>query len=926
MAGRGVTQATVPGVASSGSGGGGGGGGGGRGGEASPNNGINASHVNSFRISAVIDCLALHVRSHLKGDAVEFLNLCLSLARGIDFSIANHEVPIRAQELPSLVKQKVLLLPSDYSDNGSRISSRYRLLVARYSTALWLEYGYMELPALEFHWMLNACQSGWFSDRDSEELINLTKEIANNFGSVSHFNAEPVCSVSVISTIMSRFYPRMKMGHMFVFLEVKPGFDAYVSDFQISKNLKSSPGDKIGTETAEYCLFTLTIFQDLLIMIINGYVIFLILDAMNMRGYLLLKQTVSRHLPASLAPKVNFLLNGKAVEKRSSLFMDTGPQIPTAVTHFLKYGSNLLQAVGEFNGNYLVVVAIMSEMPNADSNALQDYEQHAPSTVDSDSEIIEGPSRISLNCPISFRRIRTPVKGHSCKHIQVLKEVEANVSDIIFSSDGSWQAVMKSDDVIQKPEKKTSTTGNNDSPEPVGLLDLTQTDDAMDNTTTCETEDRKLSQTACQSQSVTQTMAVNSLIANTNYVNPSSTDIEHDFWSGVYLSTFGLASSNFRANELVAAVSVSTSNFIPSPPGLTDSFVSPNGEVEAFPGNSLMPASVPQSEASLPNTLQLQQCQLGNATITNEYGRLQAIRRHVTRIPSAVQALPAQDSSSVLQQMSRDNVDALVHNGLSAASHASPTSPMISNPVLHSSSLKLSQMSSSPLHHYPRIQQTRPFPYVSPPQQNIVLQASGQVPNAPRVLNPRSSQQMTNFRMPRSMSQSLGTNISSIQSPTGLLRPQSDVGVSQDRIVHTTELVSGQHSSRTALADRTMAVDTSRAAPYSTNPDRRMPSVGDQRSNFGIASQPSTSTGAYDRADQNWRPAVRMRGALSGQAYTNALNQYVIRPNQQAQVARPTSNVTSVPDNVPAPNYPSPRPGSRPGGLDSLPNRSSEMQ
>ncbi|KAL0312537.1 UNVERIFIED_CONTAM: hypothetical protein Sradi_5653000 [Sesamum radiatum] len=257
---------------------------------------------------------------------------------------------------------------------------------------------------------------------------------------------------------------------------------------------------------------------------------------------------------------------------------------------------------------------------------------------------------------------------------QVLKEVEANVSDIIFSSDGSWQAVMNSDDAIQKPEKNASITGNKDSPEPVGLLDLTQTDDAMDNTTTCETEDRKLSQTACQSQSVTQTMAVNPLIANTNYVNPSSIDVEHDFWSGVYLSTFGLASSNFPSNELVAAFSVSTSNFIALPPGLTDSSVSPNGEVEAFPGNSLMPASVPQSEASLPNTLWLQQCQFGNATITNEYGRLQSIPRHVSRIPSAVQALPAQASSSVLQQMSIDNVNALIHNGLSAASQASPAS------------------------------------------------------------------------------------------------------------------------------------------------------------------------------------------------------------------------------------------------------------
>lgn len=89
-------------------------------------------------------------------------------------------------------------------------------------------------------------------------------------------------------------------------------------------------------------------------------------------------------------------------------------------------------------------------------------------------------------------------------------------------------------------------------------------------------------------------MAVNPVIANTNYVNTSSTDVEYDFWSGVYLSTFGLASSNFPSSELVAAVSVSTSNFIASPPGLTDSFVSPNGEVEAFPGNSLMPAFVPK--------------------------------------------------------------------------------------------------------------------------------------------------------------------------------------------------------------------------------------------------------------------------------------------------------------------------------------------
>ncbi|XP_075496095.1 E4 SUMO-protein ligase PIAL2-like [Primulina tabacum] len=86
--------------------------------------------------------------------------------------------------------------------------------------------------------------------------------------------------------------------------------------------------------------------------------------------------------------------------------MDTGPQIPTDVTHMLKYGSNILQAVGEFSGNCTIALAFMSEMQNLESSALQDYEQHGLTAVDSGAinfEIIEGPSRILLNCPISFK-------------------------------------------------------------------------------------------------------------------------------------------------------------------------------------------------------------------------------------------------------------------------------------------------------------------------------------------------------------------------------------------------------------------------------------------------------------------------------------------------------------------------------------------
>nr|GMC98052.1 E4 SUMO-protein ligase PIAL2-like isoform X2 [Ipomoea batatas] len=85
----------------------------------------------------------------------------------------------------------------------------------------------------------------------------------------------------------------------------------------------------------------------------------------------------------------------------------------------LKYGTNLLQAVGEFNGNYIVAVVFMSIKPTPDPATLLNYVQPTPASVDPDSEIIEGPSRISLNCPISFKRIKTPVKGQSCKHLQV---------------------------------------------------------------------------------------------------------------------------------------------------------------------------------------------------------------------------------------------------------------------------------------------------------------------------------------------------------------------------------------------------------------------------------------------------------------------------------------------------------------------------
>ncbi|KAK4400897.1 E4 SUMO-protein ligase PIAL2 [Sesamum angolense] len=874
---------------------------GGSGGGEALTNGLKPSDLNAFRISAVIDRLSLHVHSHQKNDGVEFLNLCLSLASfygvwglctgviGLAEMVLIHVLSI--QSCMTLLKLSVSSLTCSIQDWGLEVlilplrtmtfhtdlkSCLHLKKVCQNKNDALLQAAIMVLMIS----VKSACQSGWFSDTDSKELSDLANEIASNYGSVSNVNTEPSCSLPVISTIISRFYPKLKMGHIFAFLEVKPGYEAYVSDFQISKNLKSSPGDKIR---------------------------------------LFVVQTDSIETSSCLIspPRVNFLLNGKGVEKRNNIFMDTGPQVPTVVTHFLKYGSNLLQAVGDFNGNYIIAVAFMSDMPNPSGNVLQDYEQQVPATVDSDSEVIVGPSRISLNCPISFRRIKTPVKGHSCKHIQcfdfdnyvdinsrrpswrcphcnqhvcftdirvdqqmILKEAGPNVSNIVVSSDGSWNAVMEEDALAKlKIEKHFSDA------------------------------DR---------QFMDQTKAINPHMANTNDVNQSSTHVATDFRSGIYTPTVGLGlPSNVRLNPEIAACPVSTSV-------LTHPFTSPSQEVEAFRGHALVTASASQSGTSLPNTSQLQQYQFGNPSITNEYGRFPLVPRHVSRTPIAVQALPAQTPTSVLQQSSRNSVSAFTQNGLSAASPFSPSVPNSSTPF-RANTHQVSQMASSPMVQRPSIQQNRPFLSARPPHQNAGPQNLNQIPNAYRVSNEHhsSSQQMVSPRVLRRMRQSPGLNQSSMQSSGSFLHSQ------QAQLI--------------AAANRTMqmAIGEPSISPSSSrNPDgRSMLSLGNQMGNIGVTSPPLTRTDTYDPSDVNWRPAGRMRGALSGQAYTDALNQFIIRPTQQAEAARPVPNLTSLPTNVqsnlqasvageavqvtPAQNYPSAGPASSPVVPETFPDGSS---
>ncbi|GJU02489.1 E4 SUMO-protein ligase PIAL2-like protein isoform X2 [Tanacetum coccineum] len=359
----------------------------------------------------------------------------------------------------------------------------HALYLSRYHGADDLNKGSLISSFLSFHVAAHgACKAGWFSEKDNEELHSLANEIANNFSSAKDMISGESTFHQTVSSVISRFYPGMRMGGVLAFIEATPGYGAYVKDFYMTANAKAS----------------------------------------NEKVYLFVARTDTTETSSCIvSPQlVNILLNGKPVEKRTYAHTDPGPQLPTHVTDIVRSGTNLLQALGQFNGKYIILVAFMSVGSNPRCPELPDYVVPAAAASDSDNEIIEGPSRISLNCPISFKRINTPVKGHLCKHlrcfdfenyvdinsripswrcplcgqsvcftdiridqgmVKVLKEVGENVSHVKLSGDGSWLTFEECDDHANMPQDKPpvpqeSPTSNADP----NIIILAEGDNDMD--------------------------------------------------------------------------------------------------------------------------------------------------------------------------------------------------------------------------------------------------------------------------------------------------------------------------------------------------------------------------------------------------------------------------------------------------------------
>lgn len=705
---------------------------------------------------------------------------------------------------------------------------------------------------------------------------------------------------------MERFFPRLKLGQIVASVEVKPGYGVYAIDFNILKTIQYAPQEKLRLFVAQ-------------------------------------KDNTETSACIISPPQVNFLVNGRGVNGRTNVYVDTGPQLPTNITHMLKLGSNLLQAIGSFNGHYVIAVAIMGTAPSPDSSVLQDHIQPVVSTVDSDSDIIEGPSRISLNCPISYTRIKVPVKGRSCKHLQcfdfhnfidinsrrpswrcphcnqyicfldirvdqnmlkVIREVAENVTEVIISADGSWKAILENDHGDGRPLDDSlnhqKERAQEESTAPPDVLDLTEVDDDMD-ICNLETEDRKTcldnkNQPVSSSLDISSGMNMNSLNQNLAAV------LDDDFWSGIV--TDGILTSSAGSDAPMG-------NSTP-PPGFagimqstvfTDVVPPVLNHGAGVPGHANFSSSAFYDQNNL-------QIQVPNSNENNQYGRMPLIARPVSRTPIAVQALPAQSQVAGQQYSSRTPI-------ISSAPQVGQSIP-INRDGLHTLSRDLERRQQFSRHHGDSHHATNLAPFHHPQTvQNRDSQdrsfTPGQSVQASTALRP-STGLLTDFQNPH-LQQALNMRIShlrnqnssSVRPSLPFSRPMSQAG---GGYAYTAVTPNSQHARMVAASQRaemmrqssamSLQNQTSRSAhSLQTTPDGLRRPAGEMR-NVGVSPSVTMAPGSVDLSvEQNWQPVGRMRGSLSGRAYSDAYG-VIIQPTQAAQSARLPSHLSPTQPSAPS--------------------------
>ncbi|XP_038987100.1 uncharacterized protein LOC103709002 isoform X2 [Phoenix dactylifera] len=824
--------------------------------------GVSAAAANSFLLQLAVERLVLVLKSGI--GSKDFFQCCFFVARGIDYALTKNNIPAVAHRLPSLVKEVY-----QHRNNSSLRSAIMVLMIS----------------------VKNACKNGWFQIADADELLSMTNELYSSF--CTSITEEASNALDTISKVMSRFYPQLKLCRVIVSLEAKRLFVAQTHNLEISS-----------------CIIS--------------------------------------------PPQVSFLVNGKGVERRIDVSLDHGPQLPTDITKMLKYGTNLIQAVGYFSGNCIIAIAFMSNITSI-APMLKDFVQPVISALDPDSEIIEGPSRVSLNCPISLKRIKTPVKGHLCKHHQcfdyenfvevnsrrplwrcpccnqpasyidlcidqnmgkILSKTGEDTADVIIFADGSWKAVadcnrstnqLPDGTIAVQEDGNFGCESNRFSNTLTNVVDLTIEDNGESDILNGslkwvgEIEDTKpFKDVPIFPVSESSASPLGSCIAVTTQA--TTDQMGNDTWLRNWSSTSTFNGSTISTALLDSRIDGTLASLVPNfvlNPVITDA-VSPALNQELAARHEFFQPTLPSISQVRQDKMHAQELHFGNSAMGTVTAR-PLIPGTVTRTPITVPALPMRSQVTGSTQRRETNV---VPFNITTSSN--PSSVLGTIPSVRAIPNGFSAMSND----FQVQQVSRTLDVLSPSQQlHSITQVVGlpaldqlglrtlvdqqtrlgayRAPLQPLSDIQNSHHQLRSLRTHQSMSHS--TDIlpqsSCIPSMQGCQASLNATVASSGSLSNgSNHLLDAHHAVHIRPHSGLALPCTSRSGlsfQATAGGFRRASNEQLQNTYGGLEAVAGFDSFAESPSERNWQPMGRMRGSLTGEAYSAALRHYAAQPTQQ---------------------------------------------
>ncbi|URE10177.1 MIZ/SP-RING zinc finger [Musa troglodytarum] len=826
---------------------------------------VAANHV---RLRAVADRLDLLLRCGISSGPSDLFHLIFALARGIDYALSVNDIPGIANRLPSLIIQV-------YQRRNDPLL-RSAIMVLMISAK-------------------NACKNRWFLSPDVNELLSMANELCSSF-CMSASDTIVGSAQDTISKIMPRFYPQLQFCRLVVSFEAKPGYDILMADFHVPRNTRLDERIAIGY------------FSGMLILLL-----------LAMDGNYMIAIAFMSKVTIPYATRLDDYVHPVIEKLGSDWYVLISTQCANT-WYTIMYQRFKEEKEREGGGRGGDKGRRGGRKRKEEEEAVEKEEERQEEEEEEGEEVAEeeeagGRGVYPINGSSTqwrmtrhiealtirtelFKRIKTPVKGHLCKHHQILQEVGENVADIVIFADGSWNSFVEHNESINQvhegrfQQQENSNTSTNvvdltiaKSPEVGPFQNSANTAENYG----CEIEDRKLFRDD-------EGLPISLYVSGASVINTSLCTQAPAYYTESGIRPRNMSSVSSSVSGRMVGANANTVGTLESI--LPDVLLNPIHTDAVSPVLNRNPAGFELSQPTLnfqqvPQVTQLAEiAQLepmheGSLINNNEAGR--PIPRQVIKTPRAVQAFPAQTQIPNSSRM----VQTAVADALNSVS-----GEMQINELSWTSSIAVASLHSMAQEHHHNYSALQQVVGLSSPNMISTRTPQGQ----PRGVDAYRAaivhsllehppqlpyQRRHHLANPSGASQPSYISSSQAQQVSHNAAYVTEIGAGTTHSTPLTPQHAAQRATRqTGATSIPPAAGVASVVPTLTDAGRAPPSFGSD----GLPALPY---------EHNWRPTGRMRGSLTGYAYSSALNQYLATP-QSAQTQPPPFSAGVPADWLPA--------------------------